>query len=187
MAEENTEQAIDDDNESQPAESVESENESGAQSEEETQAGAAADADVDSEVPGSSEQEAEEKDQNSEDVPQPANESNIGSEIPVVEPTRVSAADGSEISAPIADISMLLDIPVTLSMEIGQTRISINELLKLGKDSVIELQRMAHEPLDVLVNGTLVAHGEAVVVGERFGIRLTDVISPQERLRKFGE
>ncbi len=83
------------------------------------------------------------------------------------------------------DLSLILDIPVTLSMEIGQTRITINELLKLGKDSVIELQRMTDEPLDVLVNGTLVAHGEAVVVGDRFGIRLTDVISPQERLKKF--
>lgn len=114
-----------------------------------------------------------------------ANEPTIGDEISVTQSTRVSAADGSDIHEPIADISMLLDIPVTLSMEIGQTKISISELLKLGKDSVIELQRLAHEPLDVLVNGTLVAHGEAVVVGDRFGIRLTDVISPQERLRKF--
>lgn len=114
-----------------------------------------------------------------------ANEPTIGDEVSVTQSTRVSAADGSEIHEPIADISMLLDIPVTLSMEIGQTKISISELLKLGKDSVIELQRLAHEPLDVLVNGTLVAHGEAVVVGDRFGIRLTDVISPQERLRKF--
>jgi len=186
MAEENTEQTIDDDDESQAGESSDSENESGAQGENDTQTEAAS-ADVETEDPDSSEQDAEEKDQNSDDVPQPANDSNIGNEIPVVEPTRVSAADGSEITSPIADISMLLDIPVTLSMEIGQTKISINELLKLGKDSVIELQRMAHEPLDVLVNGTLVAHGEAVVVGERFGIRLTDVISPQERLRKFGE
>ena len=121
-----------------------------------------------------------------EDVLESANEAVIGDEVQVVESTRVSAADGSEISTPITDISMLLDIPVTLSMEIGQTKISISELLKLSKDSVIELQRMAHEPLDVLVNGTLVAHGEAVVVGDRFGIRLTDVISPQERLRKFG-
>lgn len=121
-----------------------------------------------------------------EEVPEPANEPTIGNEIPVVEETRVTSADGAEVTTPITDISMLLDIPVTLSMEIGQTKISISELLKLGKDSVIELQRLAHEPLDVLVNGTLVAHGEAVVVGDRFGIRLTDVISPQERLRKFG-
>ena len=120
------------------------------------------------------------------DSPESANEALIGDEVPVVQSTHVSSADGTEITTPIADISMLLDIPVTLSMEIGQTKISISELLKLSKDSVIELQRMAHEPLDVLVNGTLVAHGEAVVVGDRFGIRLTDVISPQERLRKFG-
>lgn len=113
---------------------------------------------------------------------EPANEPTIGSEVPIVEPAVITSGSNDQ---PIADISMILDIPVTLSMEIGQTRISISELLKLSKDSVIELQRMADEPLDVLVNGTLVAHGEAVVVGERFGIRLTDVISPQERLRKF--
>ncbi len=103
----------------------------------------------------------------------------------VVMPDLVSDPAGGHSDRPTADISMILDIPVTLSMEIGQTRISISELLKLTKDSVIELQRMADEPMDVLVNGTLVAHGEAVVVGDRFGIRLTDVISPQERLRKF--
>lgn len=100
-------------------------------------------------------------------------------------PTMVSEPRSVGGGGATADIAMILDIPVTLSMEIGQTRISINELLKLSKDSVIELQRMADEPMDVLVNGTLVAHGEAVVVGDRFGIRLTDVISPQERLRKF--
>ena len=98
-------------------------------------------------------------------------------------PTGGATAESQSMGT--ADLSMILDIPVTLSMEIGQTRISISELLKLSKDSVIELQRMADEPMDVLVNGTLVAHGEAVVVGERFGIRLTDVISPQERLSKF--
>lgn len=114
-------------------------------------------------------------------VNEPVAEPEVSNVIP---PTQVAAAIGSE--GPIsADISMILNIPVTLSMEIGQTRISINELLKLSKDSVIELQRMADEPMDVLVNGTLVAHGEAVVVGDRFGIRLTDVISPQERLSKF--
>ncbi len=83
------------------------------------------------------------------------------------------------------DISLVMDIPIVLSMEIGQTRMTIGELLKLEKGSVVELQRMAEEPLDVLVNGTLVAHGEAVVVGDRFGIRLTDVISPKERLNKI--
>jgi flagellar motor switch protein FliN/FliY len=109
----------------------------------------------------------------------------IDSARPVEMPNLVSGLEGDQEDRPTADISMILDIPVTLSMEIGQTRISISELLKLTRDSVIELQRMADEPMDVLVNGTLVAHGEAVVVGDRFGIRLTDVISPQERLRKF--
>jgi flagellar motor switch protein FliN len=114
---------------------------------------------------------------------QPANEPKIDAVRSVVHPELDSRSSPSIGQS--ADLSMILDIPVTLSMEIGQTRISISELLKLGKDSVIELQRMADEPMDVLVNGTLVAHGEAVVVGDRFGIRLTDVISPQERLRKF--
>ena len=104
---------------------------------------------------------------------------------PVESPNMASSPSDGPDDRPTADISMILDIPVTLSMEIGQTRISISELLKLSRDSVIELQRMADEPMDVLVNGTLVAHGEAVVVGDRFGIRLTDVISPQERLKKF--
>ncbi len=184
MAEENTEQVPEED-ESQVSESSELENEAGADNE----TGADNEADVEKDAVGAEppEPESDVTDEDSEDIPQPANEPSVGNEIPAVESTRVSAADGSDITTPITDISMLLDIPVTLSMEIGQTKISISELLKLGKDSVIELQRMAHEPLDVLVNGTLVAHGEAVVVGDRFGIRLTDVISPQERLRKFGE
>lgn len=165
MAEENTEQEIE-----EPEESVEVPEE-GAPSE--------------SPAEPSDDSEPATVDDEPETIPEPANEPSIGNEIPVVEQTRVSAPDGSEITTPITDISMLLDIPVTLSMEIGQTKISISELLKLSKDSVIELQRLAHEPLDVLVNGTLIAHGEAVVVGDRFGIRLTDVISPQERLRKF--
>jgi len=101
--------------------------------------------------------------------------------------TAALAAVGEARSvAGIGDIALLGNIPVNLSMEIGRTSITIKELLSLGKGSVVELQRMADEPLDVLVNGTLVAHGEAVVVGERFGIRLTDVISPSERLGKLG-
>ena len=75
--------------------------------------------------------------------------------------------------------------PVTLSMEVGRTRIPIRNLLQLNQGSVVELDRAAGEPLDVFVNGTLVAHGEVVVVNEKFGIRLTDVISPAERIRKL--
>lgn len=79
-------------------------------------------------------------------------------------------------------LDVILDIPVTLSMEIGRSRISIQNLLQLARGSVVELDRMAGEPLDVLVNGTLVAHGEVVVVNDRFGVRLSDVVSPAERV-----
>jgi flagellar motor switch protein FliN/FliY len=80
---------------------------------------------------------------------------------------------------------VILDIPVSISMEVGSTDINIRNLLQLNQGSVIELDRLAGEPLDVLVNGTLIAHGEVVVVNEKFGIRLTDVISPSERIKKL--
>ena len=85
------------------------------------------------------------------------------------------------------DINMdvILDIPVTISMEIGRTMINIRQLLQLNQGSVVELDRLAGEPMDVLVNGTLIAHGEVVVVNDKFGIRLTDVISPAERVKKL--
>ncbi len=83
------------------------------------------------------------------------------------------------------NLDVILDIPVTLSMEVGNTDISIRNLLQLNQGSVIELDRLAGEPLDVLVNGTLVAHGEVVVVNEKFGIRLTDIVSPAERIKKL--
>ncbi|HEX7817080.1 flagellar motor switch protein FliN [Dyella sp.] len=83
------------------------------------------------------------------------------------------------------NLDMILDVPVTLAMEVGRTRISIRNLLQLNQGSVVELDRAAGEPLDVFVNGTLVAHGEVVVINEKFGIRLTDVISPSERVRKL--
>lgn len=88
---------------------------------------------------------------------------------------------------PVADpkLDVILDIPVTLSMEVGQTDIPISNLLQLNQGSVIELDRVAGEPLDVMVNGTLIAHGEVVVVNDRYGIRLTDVISPQERIKRL--
>ena len=90
------------------------------------------------------------------------------------------AVDGKDVN-----IDMILDVPVTLAMEVGRTRISIRNLLQLNQGSVVELDRAAGEPLDVFVNGTLVAHGEVVVINEKFGIRLTDVISPAERVRKL--
>ncbi len=83
------------------------------------------------------------------------------------------------------NLDVILDVPVDISMEIGRTKISIRNLLKLNQGSVIELDRLAGEPMDVLVNGTLIAHGEVVVVNDKFGIRLTDVISPVERIKKL--
>jgi flagellar motor switch protein FliN len=91
-----------------------------------------------------------------------------------------NAATGGDIN-----LDVVLDIPVTLSMEVGRSRISIRNLLQLNQGSVVELERTTGEPLDVYVNGTLVAHGEVVVINEKFGIRLTDVISPAERIRKL--
>ena len=93
--------------------------------------------------------------------------------------------DGASGASRDVNLEVILDVPVTLSMEVGRTRIPIRNLLQLNQGSVVELERAAGEPLDVFVNGTLVAHGEVVVVNERFGIRLTDVISPAERLRKL--
>jgi flagellar motor switch protein FliN/FliY len=83
------------------------------------------------------------------------------------------------------NLDVILDVPVTLSMEIGRTQINIRNLLQLNQGSVVELDRFAGEPLDVLVNGTLIAHGEVVVINDKFGIRLTDVISLSERVRRL--
>ena len=83
------------------------------------------------------------------------------------------------------NLDVVLDIPVTLSIEVGRSRISIRNLLQLNQGSVVELERATGEPLDIYVNGTLIAHGEVVVVNDKFGIRLTDVISPAERIRQL--
>lgn len=83
------------------------------------------------------------------------------------------------------NLQLVMDIPVTVSIELGRTRMSIHELLQLKPDSVIELERLVDEPMDVLVNGTLVAHGEVVVSDNRFGLRLTDIASPMERVKRL--
>ena len=82
-------------------------------------------------------------------------------------------------------LDMILDIPVQVTVELGRSKIPIRNLLQLAQGSVVELDRLAGEPLDVLVNGCLIAQGEVVVVNDKFGIRLTDVISPDERLRRL--
>ncbi len=94
-------------------------------------------------------------------------------------------AKPSGISDSDLELDMILDIPVTISMEIGRTKINIRNLLQLSQGSVVELDRLAGEPMDVLVNNTLIAHGEVVVVNDKFGIRLTDVISAAERINKL--
>ncbi|GAB1265960.1 flagellar motor switch protein FliN [Aurantivibrio infirmus] len=94
-------------------------------------------------------------------------------------------ADSVSVASDNPDLDVILDIPVSMSMEVGSTSITIRNLLQLNQGSVIELDRLAGEPLDVLVNGTLIAHGEVVVVNEKFGIRMTDVISPAERIKKL--
>jgi flagellar motor switch protein FliN len=100
------------------------------------------------------------------------------------QPTSVSeTVPGKKNGSP--DLDVILDIPVRISMEVGSTAITIRNLLQLNQGSVIELDRLAGEPLDVLVNGTLIAHGEVVVVNDKFGIRMTDVISPSERIKKL--
>jgi len=83
------------------------------------------------------------------------------------------------------DINMILDIPVQLTVELGRTRIPIKNILQLAQGSVVELDAMAGEPMDVLVNGFLIAQGEVVVVNDKFGIRLTDIVTPSERMRRL--
>lgn len=83
------------------------------------------------------------------------------------------------------NLDLILDVPITLSMEVGRSRVPIRNLLQLNPGSVVELDRVAGQPLEVFVNGTLIAHGEVVVVNEKFGVRLIDVVSPAERIRKL--
>ncbi|MGI4779774.1 MAG: flagellar motor switch protein FliN [Janthinobacterium lividum] len=98
--------------------------------------------------------------------------------IPVAAPAAANA------QAPLQDIHRVLDIPVQLTVELGRKKVPIKHVLQLGQGSIVELDTLAGEPMDVLVNGYLVAQGEVVVVNNKFGIRLTDVVTPSERLRR---
>lgn len=93
--------------------------------------------------------------------------------------------DGSAVGGGEGNLDLILDIPVKISVEIGRTSMNIRNLLQLNQGSIVELDRLAGESLDIMVNGTLVAHGEVVVVNDKFGVRLTDVISAQERIKKL--
>lgn len=94
-------------------------------------------------------------------------------------------APGAGAPTPVNDINMILDIPVQLTVELGRTRIPIKHILQLAQGSVVELDALAGEPMDVLVNGFLIAQGEVVVVNDKFGIRLTDIVTPSERMRRL--
>ncbi len=101
------------------------------------------------------------------------------------QPVSFQTFDGGTRPGSMNDYELILDIPVQLTVELGRTRISIRNLLQLAHGSVVELDALAGEPMDVLVNGTLIAQGEVVVVNDKFGIRLTDIITPSERVRKL--
>jgi len=96
-------------------------------------------------------------------------------------------AAGAPLGEGTQDLDLILDIPVALTVELGRTRIPIKHILQLGQSSVIELEALAGEPMDVLVNGCLIAQGEVVVVNEKFGIRLTDIVTPSERMRRVNK
>jgi len=100
--------------------------------------------------------------------------------------TNEPGADPNAEQATARNLDLLLDIPLDLTVELGATRLPLRELLALAAGSVVELGRLANEPLDVLVNGRLVARGEAVMVNEKFGVRLTDIVSRSERLARLG-
>ncbi|GAA5183874.1 flagellar motor switch protein FliN [Niveibacterium umoris] len=105
---------------------------------------------------------------------------------PAPEPARAAFPEfgAGEKPTSMNDFDMILDIPVQITVELGRTKLSIRNLLQLAHGSVVELDALAGEPMDVLVNGTLIAQGEVVVVNDKFGIRLTDIITPSERMRK---
>lgn len=107
---------------------------------------------------------------------------------PAAQPAQIfpSFSDSATRAGIMNELDMILDIPVQLTVELGRTKITIKNLLQLAHGSVVELDALAGEPMDILVNGTLIAQGEVVVVNDKFGIRLTDIITPAERMRKLG-
>jgi flagellar motor switch protein FliN/FliY len=96
-------------------------------------------------------------------------------------------ANSGQSGQGLSDLSIIMDIPVQLTVELGRTRLPLKQILQLAQGSVIELDALAGEPMDVLVNGCLIAQGEVVVVNDRFGIRLTDIVTPSERLRRLNQ
>lgn len=115
------------------------------------------------------------------------NEQAVADAKPAAAPAEIfeQFGGGQQKTAAPQSFDMIMDIPVRLTVELGRTKISIRNLLQLAHGSVVELDGLAGEPMDVLINGTLIAQGEVVVVNDKFGIRLTDIVTPQERMRKL--
>ena len=121
------------------------------------------------------------------DLGQALNEPSSSQEVPektLAPPSKTRAPEMKEEESP-SNLGLLLDIHLEITAELGRTRMIINDLLQLGQGSVIELNKLAGEPLEILVNQKLIARGEVVVVNEKFGIRLTDIISPMERIKQL--
>jgi flagellar motor switch protein FliN/FliY len=131
--------------------------------------------------------EPQEEDQISEDDWASAMAEQAVTDTPAVQPADIFPSFGGGIAnlGMMNELDMILDIPVKITVELGRTKITIKNLLQLAHGSVVELDAMAGEPMDVLVNGTLIAQGEVVVVNDKFGIRLTDIITPSERMKKI--
>ena len=117
--------------------------------------------------------------------PGPVAESAVAAEVGAEAAEFQELRPDSGVGSGDVKIDAILDVPITVAMEIGRARINIRNLLQLNQGSVVELDRLAGEPMDVLVNGTLIAQGEVVVVNEKFGIRLTDLVSPADRVKKL--
>jgi len=133
----------------------------------------------------SDQQPKDDEDLKWDDVQNELDQSKTGKPSVEVTPAFFEEVKKPEQSKSTLDLDFILDIPLFLSVELGSTRMLISELLQLGQGSVIELTKLAGEPMDVLVNQRLIARGEVVVVNEKFGVRLTDIVSPAERISKL--
>jgi flagellar motor switch protein FliN/FliY len=120
-----------------------------------------------------------------EDVQKEMDQSKTGKPPIEVSPASFEEVQKNEAPRPTMDMDFILDIPLSLSVELGRNRMLISELLQLGQGSVVELSKLAGEPMDVFINQRLIARGEVVVINEKFGIRLTDIVSPAERINKL--
>ena len=122
-----------------------------------------------------------------EAAPPPAPAAEVTTPVEQVSTPSFANFSPTVAGGPAGDINMILDIPVQLTVELGRTRIPIKNILQLAQGSVVELDALAGEPMDVLVNGYLIAQGEVVVVNDKFGIRLTDIVTPSERMRRLSK